>query len=151
MRRAVIGAVLSVGVIAVGAAPANGATRAEYITQVDPICQSTNDAMSHAAKGLQQDKKARRFKVAARKLRAQLAIFGPAVEQIAALDPPVTDAPLIANWVQMLRSQVPVVKHLAKDYAQGHLRTKAYFRLGSLITKTEALVASFGFHSCQDL
>ena len=34
-------AVLSVGVIAVGAAPARAAsTRAEYIAQVDPICES---------------------------------------------------------------------------------------------------------------
>jgi hypothetical protein len=41
MRKAFMPFVLSVGLIAVWAAPANAAsTRAEYIAQVDPICQS---------------------------------------------------------------------------------------------------------------
>ena len=41
MRKAVMPFVLSVGLIAVWAAPADAAsTRAEYIAQVDPICQS---------------------------------------------------------------------------------------------------------------
>lgn len=41
MRKAVMPFVLSVGLIAVWAAPADAAsTRAEYVAQVDPICQS---------------------------------------------------------------------------------------------------------------
>ena len=41
MRKGVIPFVLSVGLIAIWAAPADAAsTRAEYIAQVDPICQS---------------------------------------------------------------------------------------------------------------
>ena len=149
MRRAVIAAVLSLGVIAAGAAPANGAaTRAEYIADADPICLGANTAMKQAAKGLQQDKKTGRFKVASRKIRAQMAIFGPAIEQIAALEAPASDVQLIGTWVQMLRSEVPVAHRLANDYAHAHILTKAYFRLGRLITESEALVASYGFTSC---
>lgn len=41
MRKPVMPFVLSLGLIAVWAAPANAAsTRAEYVAQVDPICQS---------------------------------------------------------------------------------------------------------------
>lgn len=150
MRKAVLPFVLSVGLLVVWVAPADAAsTRAEYIAQVDPICQSANVAMYQAAKGLQRDKKLGRFKVAAQKIRAEVAIFSPAVEQIAAVEPPPTDAQLIGTWVQLLRSEIPVAKRLAKDYAHGHLRTKAYFRLGTLTTESEALVADFGYQHCQ--
>ena len=150
--KVVVALVVSTALIGAGAAPAGAAsTRAEYIAQADPICLSANTAMKQAAKGLQQDKKTGRFKVAARKIRAQTAIFGPAVEQIAALEAPASDAQLIGTWVQMLRSEVPVAHRLANDYAHGHILTKSYFRLGRLITESEALVASFGFQYCQNM
>ena len=58
MRRAVITAVLSVGVIAVGAAPARAAsTRAEYIAQVDPICESFVGTHDAAVKAYNKDAK----------------------------------------------------------------------------------------------
>lgn len=150
LKGAIALALLAVSAVAV--TPAHAAsTRAEYIAQADPICLSANTAMKQAAKGLQQDKKTGRFKVAARKIRAQAAIFGLAVEQIAAVEAPTSDAQLIGIWVQMLRSEVPVAHRLAKDYAHGHILTKAYFRLGRLITESEALVASFGFQYCQNM
>ena len=41
MRRALISSVLSIGLIAFGASPADATlTRAEYIAQLDPICQA---------------------------------------------------------------------------------------------------------------
>jgi hypothetical protein len=154
MRRAVIAAVLSVGVIAAGAAPANGAaTRAEYIAQVDPICQATIDAQRQAAgpKGFLGPLNHGHYKAAGRSMRRVFAAFGPGVEQVAALEPPAADAQLIGTWVQDLRAQVPLGNRVAGLLIHNRLPLKLLARLGRLNRSTQGLVADFGFHSCQDL
>jgi hypothetical protein len=151
MRRAVIGAALSVGVIAVGAAPANGAaTRAEYIAQVDPTCQVTIDAEGQAAgpKGFVGPLNHGHYKAAGRSMRRVFAAFGPGVEQVAALEPPAADAQLIATWVQDLRAQVPLGNRVAGSLIKNRLPRKLLGRLGKLNRRTQALVASYGFTSC---
>jgi hypothetical protein len=154
MRKAVMPFVLSVGLIAVWAAPADAAsTRAEYIAQADPICHSTNVAVAQAARGIRSDERQGRFKVAARKLRKEIPLQSAGVEQIAAIEPPPADAQLLGTWVQMLRSQLPVAAQLATDFARGRIRkaAKVDVRFGKLIQQTEALVTSFGFQYCQQL
>ena len=155
MRRAVITAVLSVGVIAVGAAPANGAaTRAEYIAQADPICQTTMEAERRALgpKGtVIRLMKEGRFKAAARRYRNSNVAWSVGVEQLAALEPPSADAQLLATWVQMLRAQTPVAKQIAAAVAHGRFLDKLLARIGSMNVKTRGLVSTFGFQYCQKL
>ena len=114
MRRAVIGAVLSVGVIAVGAAPAGAAsTRAEYIAQVDPICQSfvgrINDArtsysrsykrwgrdLNHGSLKRWERQTHRTFQ----SLRTLIQIEAALTDQIAPVPPPAEDATTINAWL----------------------------------------------------
>ena len=58
MRKALIPFVVSVGLIAIWASPANAAsTRAEYIAQVDPICQSFVGPENAAAKAYHRNYK----------------------------------------------------------------------------------------------
>ena len=154
MRRAVIGAVLSMGVIAVGAAPANGvATRAEYIAQVDPICQATIDAQRQAAgpKGFVGPLNHGHYKAAGRSLRRVFAAFGPGVEQVAAIAPAVADSQLIGTWVQDLGAQVPLGNRVAGLLVHNRLPRKLLGRLEKMNPSTQAVVANFGFHSCQNM
>src|SRR3954451_20992746 len=107
MHRALVVFVASMGLIAIGAAPASAApTHPEYIAQADPICRSTIDAQRQAggAKGFLGPLKHGHLKAAGRSMRRVFAAFSPGVEQLAALEPPVADAQLIATWVQDLRA-----------------------------------------------
>ena len=153
--RKVMPFVLSLGLIAVWAAPADAAsTRAEYIAQADPVCQSTEAAERQALgpKGtvLRLMKKGR-FKAAAHRERNTVVAFSAGVEQLAALTPPSADTQLIASWGQMLRAQYPVGKQIAAAMAHGRDLSKLFVRLGSMNLKTHALVADFGFGYCQKL
>ncbi len=155
MRKALIPFAVSVGLIAVWAGPAEaGSTRAEYIAQADPICQSTEAAERRALgpKGtvIRLMKKGR-FKTAAHRYRNTGVAFSAGVEQLAALSPLSDDAQLIGSWVQMLRSQYPVGKQIAAAMADGRDFYKLFLRLGSMNLKTRALVADFGFGYCQKL
>jgi hypothetical protein len=143
------------GAIAVGPAPANGAaTRAEYIAQADPICQTTMEAERRALgpKGtvIRLMKKGR-FKAAARRYRNSNVAWSAGVEQLAALEPASADAQLIATWVQMLRAQTPVAKQIAAAVAHGRSLDKLFARIGSMNVKTRGLVSTFGFQYCQKL
>jgi len=151
--------VLSMGLIALWAAPANAAsTRAEYIAQADPICQSTLQAERQALgpKGtVFRLLKKGRYKEAARRYRNTIAAFAPGVEQVAAVEPPITDAQVIGSWVQMLRAQIPVAKRATDAMAHGRTQGKRLIKflelLGLMNVKTRTLVANFGFQYCQNL
>ena len=134
--------------------PAHAAsTRAEYVAQVDPVCRATIDAQRRAAgpKGYLGPLNHGHYKAAGRSLRRVFAAFGPGVEQVAAIEPPVADGQLIRTWVQDLRAQVPLGNRVAGLLIHNRLPRKLLARLGKLNTSTQALVADFGFHFCQDL
>lgn len=155
MWKAVMPFVLSMGLIAVWAVPAEAAsTHAEYIAQADPICQSTEAAERQALgpKGtvLRLMKKGR-FKAAAHRYRNSGVAYSAGVEQLAALSPPSADAQLIGTWVQMLSAQSPVAKQIAAAMAHGRSLDKLFRRLGSMNVQTRGLVANFGFQYCQNL
>jgi hypothetical protein len=146
--------VLSLGVIAVGAAPAKGATtRTEYIVQVDPICQATINAQRQAAgpKGFVGPLNHGHYKAAGRSMRRVFAAFGPGVEQVAAIQSPTADAQLIGTWVQDLRAQVPLGTRVAGLLLHDRLPRKLIGRLGKLNRTTQAVVGNFGFQFCQNM
>ena len=151
MRKAVIPFVLSVGLIAVGAASAEAAsTRADYIAQADPICLATSQADAHALSGAVTDINKGRFKVAARKVRREGVFFSAGVDLLAALERPPADVLLLGSWIDSLRAQVPIVKRFARalshKQAKRLRRTFAQFLIAR--DKTAALVDEYGFALC---
>jgi sensor domain CHASE-containing protein len=114
MRRTVIAAVLSVGMIAVGVAQAGAAsTRTEYIAQVDPICQSfvgsINDArtaynknhkrwgrdLNHGSLKRWERQTHRTFQSLGTLVQIEAAL----TDQIAAVPPAAEDAATINAWL----------------------------------------------------
>jgi hypothetical protein len=151
MRKAVMPFVLSMGLIAVWAAPAEAvSTRADFIAQADPICLATAQADAHALSGGVTDINKGRFKVAARKLRRAGVFFSGGVDQLAALERPPTDASLLGSWIDSLRAQVPIVNRFAR--ALSHKQVKRIRRTSAQLLiaedKTVALVDDFGFALC---
>jgi hypothetical protein len=114
MRKAVMALVVSMGLIAVWAAPAEAAsTRAEYIAQVDPMCrenlgpwQETYAAEVKTFKkwmGLSKNgalkawiRQTHRY---ARALERHVQVHASLTQQISTVPPPVDDAQLVASWL----------------------------------------------------
>ena len=154
MRRALTLVVLSVALTWLGATAAIAAdTRAEYIAQVDPVCQATISDQAKAAgpKGFVGPLNHGHLRAAGRSMSRVFAAFSQGVEQVAAIVPPVADAQLIGTWVQDLRAQVPLGNRVAGILIHNRLPRKLLARLGNLNIRTRAVVASFGFHSCLEL
>ena len=152
LRGATALALLAALAVAVPLAHA-ASTRAEYIAQVDPICKATIDAQRQAAgsKGFVGPLNHGHYKAAGRSLRRVFAAFGPGVEQVAAIVPPAADSQLVGIWVEDLRAQVPLGNRVAGLLIDNRFPRKLLSRLGRMNRTTRAIVANFGFHSCQAL
>src|SRR5215204_3274570 len=118
MRKAIMPFVLSVGIIAVGAGPAHAAeTRAEYIGQVDPICQSFVGPESVAYKAYRKNAKREGHLAGKGTLKAWLnatrrtsksltrlvQLDVSMIDQIAAVSPPAADAGTVGTWLNLRR------------------------------------------------
>ena len=165
MRRAVIAAVLSMGVIAVGAAPANGAaTRAEYVVQADAICQAVRGQASDADSAYIKNYK-RWFRVAksgtlkafvrqTRRTAGSLLRFTQihmsVTDQIAAVPSPAADAGTVNTWLNY-RRQSDVFSTSAAS-ALKHFKFERFFKQNDHADTAEAAgretIAPFGFQVC---
>ena len=129
MRKAVMPFVLSMGLIAVWAAPADAAsTRAEYVAQVEPICRANLGPWQQTyAAEVRAFKKWARLSTKgtlkawvnqthkyARALERHVQVHNTLTDQISAVPPPPEDGQLVATWL-MLRNEF---ERLAQSAAQ---------------------------------
>jgi hypothetical protein len=137
------------------AAPANAAsTRAEYVAQVDPICAATLTLEKRTFGGVGGDLRHGRNKQAARKFERTDRVFANAIDQLAAVPPPASDAALIGQWIAMLRAQLPRAHHVIRvlrQNARPAVINRALKRLYALSYQTQRVVVTYGFASCQNL
>ena len=167
MRKALIPFVVSVGLVAVWAAPADAAsTRAEYIAQVDPICQPFVGPESAAYKAYRKNTKReghlagkgtlKAWLNATRRTSKSLTRFVQLdvtlVEQIAAVPPPATDAGTVGTWLDdrrkanghaasaaaALNRPVPAVGEYFKQVKRANVWAAA----------TQRAIDGFGFTVC---
>ena len=165
MRRSTIAVILSLGLIAASAdAAAAAPTRADYVAQVDPICQSavgplgavwsaynkTFKRTDHAVKVgntkgfLRGTKKLSQLLVQLSGTRTGM------INQIAAVQPPDADAGTVGTWLGDLRQEV--------TFEQSAARAILRLRIGKFFSKLrsadrasaagKAVISGFGFHVC---
>ena len=165
MWKAVMPFVLSVGLIAVWAVPADAAsTRAEYVAQVDPICQSYKGPEFNAAKAYQRNNKlwvrtatkgtvktfVRQTHRLAQSLFAWDRLHSRMTEQIAAIPPVPTDAAVIDTWLNDRRQSDAFADQAAS--ALNKFQIRRFFRLTARADKVERAgiqaINGFGFQVC---
>jgi hypothetical protein len=152
---------------AVFAAPAGAATtRAEYVAQVDPICQAGLAQETAAAKPVAKklrrlkkhtDSRNARRRALKREMRAlaHLYDFVATVEQgvnaqVATIPPAIEDTNLIQVWLRVRGEEVVVTQRLFRALAKGDFFA-AFALLFEVETKSEEatdLVRDFGFQYC---
>jgi hypothetical protein len=151
-----VGVRILLGALALSAVMVSSAvaapTRAEYIAQADPICQTTNERGVRAIRGQAKDVTSGRYKQAARKHVRLIRIFAAGVSQLAVLQPPDADAALIGSWIQSLQAQIPLAKRITKPLARGHIpkASRILKRLTRLSDETKAMIRDYGFQFCDE-
>jgi hypothetical protein len=153
MRKAVMPFVLSLGLIAVWAAPAEAAsTRAEYAAQADPICKSNDKAFSHLWKSFLRlaDQYPFKIQAAADALERTGRRYSSTIRSLRLIAPPPGDEALIAQWLEVHSRSAAVYPLAASAY-----RANDYKRLNRLIGRAVRLtrharsfVSDFPFQHC---
>jgi hypothetical protein len=165
MRKAVMPFVVSVGLIAVWAAPADAAsTRAEYVAQVDPICVAAVGAETNALGAVSRNSKrwghaakARNVKAFIRTTRrlagsvnAFARVHASVTDQIAAVAPPADDAGTVGTWLNNRRQAGASYRSAAS--ALNLFKVRKFF---SLLRQGDAAevagmraISGLGFQTC---
>jgi len=158
---------LSMGLIAAWAAPADAAsTRAEYVAQVDPICQSfvgpNDDAfrawlkneklLGRVAKNGTLKQFGAQTKRTASSLKRIAGIQANLTNQIAMVQPPTEDFGTVGTWLNHRRQEEALVRSAASILVQFR-PLKQYFRkLDMADAADEAAtrtVSGLGFQVCE--
>ena len=158
MRKLVMPFVLSMGLIAVWAVPADAAsTRAEYVAQAEAVCAGPTPQFIKLLKQEKQlqkraaDLKPSQFAVRLGKIIGKLGtIEGQILTKLATIPPAPGDEAVIAQWLKGGRDQQALINRAARAGKHGKLG-QLLARLNqsiSVATQTNQLVADFGFQSC---
>jgi hypothetical protein len=167
MRKAVLPFVLSLGLITVWAAPAEAAsTRAEYIAEVDPICQSfvgPEKAALHAYRKTAQrwDRLASKWTLKAwlkqtrrvsRSLLRLTELDTTLNGQIAAVPPPAADAGTIGAWLSARGQANALAAAAARALNRPVPQIGKYFKrvkqANASLDAAGRAIAGFGFQVC---
>ena len=167
MRKAVVPFVLSVGLIAVWAAPADAAsTRAEYVGLVDPICQSSvgpNDAafhawikneklLGHVAKNGTLKQFGAQTKRIAQSLKRIAGIQGNLTNQIATVPPPAEDFATVSTWLDYRRQEEALFRSAAAILVQFRPYKQYFHAIDMAAAADQAAtktVSGLGFQVCE--
>lgn len=167
MRKAAMPFVLSVVLVAVWATPANAAsTRAEYVAQVDPICQSFVGPNDDAVRAYLKNEKllapvakhgtlkqfVAQTKRIARSLRRLAGIKANLTNQIATVPPPTEDFATVGAWLDYRRQEEAHVRSAASILIQFR-PYKQYFRKLDMADAADGAatrtVSGLGFQVCE--
>jgi hypothetical protein len=117
---AALSALLVVALLATAAfAVAAEQTRETYVTQVEPICKTNTKANERTLKGVRQEIKTGKLKVAAGQFTQASSAFGKAVKQIAAVPQPVADKAKLAKWIGYLNGETKLLSEIGKALKAG--------------------------------
>ena len=165
LRGAIAVVLLAIPAVSVTSAHA-ASTRAEYIAQVDPICQGFVGPMGDAFRAYFRNERllgrvaikgtSRQFgaqtKRTARSLRRIAQIHADLTNQIATVSPPAEDFGTVGTWLNHRRQEEAIVRSAASILVQFR-PLKHYFRKLKKADRAdgaaETTVSGFGFQVCE--
>jgi hypothetical protein len=125
-------------------------TRAEYVAQLEPICQANTQANSRILKGARHRVKTDQLAKASKQFTRATAAFATTVDQMAAVEQPSSDLATLSDWfgrlrreVTLLRGNTTQLKHGNADRAQ-----RLAVRLNQNSRSANDVVVGFGFNYC---
>lgn len=131
-------------------AAAEAPTRAEYVAQLERICEPGSKSTQRAVHGVRADVRSERFRLAGTKFAKARRIFGHTVRRISTVPRPPDDAKILTRWFAYLDREEVYLGRIATA-----LRTERIPRFQRALTdfvhqgnRANNAVISFGFYYC---
>jgi len=149
--RTVASIVVATLAIAAIAHAAEGPTRAEYVAQVEPICQVNTLASQRILAGARDKVKQKKLASAGAQFIRAAAAFGKATGEIATVPRPPADEPKLTKWIEHLRLVQTYLRKTGKALKKGDRRhaTIDAIKLRSSGNAANNVVYDFEFHYCR--
>jgi hypothetical protein len=136
--------------LAASSSAAESPTRAEYVAQLERICRPGSDATQRAVRGIRDDVRAERLRLAATKVEKAKRIFARTVRSISGVARPETDRATLDRWFRALRRETVALGRTARSLREEDIprfqRVWADFIHEG--NKANNVVVSFGFNYC---
>jgi hypothetical protein len=142
-------------------------TRADYVAQVDPICQASKASQKHEARkykrqfrrlreqGLDPDRPTKRaIRMTVRFYDRLARIQRGTTNQIAIVPPAPGDEPLVAEWLRLRSMRIELTNHAIHAYARNrksHQFKRLLEKANLAEINAESAVADFHFRYCTPL
>lgn len=125
-------------------------TRAEYVEQSEPICKQNTIANRHILKGVREDVREDRLKLAGAKFSKAASALGQTNQRLEQLPRPSADESRLARWFTHLRDETKLLEKVAKQLRQGSRDDlgKYILELRHNANVANNVVLTFGFEYC---
>jgi len=152
MRRIIIAIVIPIFVTQVAALNADGAevTRAQYVEQSEPICKSNTIANRDILKGIREDVREGRLKLAGGKFSRAARALDRTIKRLELIPRPTDDESRLARWFAHLNGETKQLEKVARRLRKGSTVDLAQYvlELRHNANVTNNIVLTFGFEYC---
>lgn len=127
------------------------AERQAYKAQVEPICKQNREANERVLKGVKQNIKAGKLKLAGTQFAKGAAALKKARTQLAAVPKPAADSARLTKWLGYVKSEVELFEKVSKKLKAGdkHGAQRMALQLTSTVNKANNTVLAYEFNYCR--
>jgi hypothetical protein len=147
--------VLGTMLLLLAASLAFGATleedRTAYKEQVEPICKQNRQANERVLKGVKQNIKDGKLKLAGTQFAKGAVALKKAYTQLAAVPKPAADSARLTKWLGLIKTEVELFENVSKKLKAGDKRgaQRMALQLTTTVNKANNTVLSYEFRYCR--
>jgi hypothetical protein len=128
-----------------------GEERQAYKAQVEPICKQNREANERVLKGVKQNIKNGKLKLAGTQFAKGAAALKKARTQLAAVPKPAADSARLTKWLGYIKTEVELFEKVSKKLKAGdkHGAQRMALQLTSTVNKADNTVLAYEFNYCK--
>jgi len=125
--------------------------RQAYKTQVEPICKQNREANERVLKGVKQNIKAEKLKLAGTQFAKGAAALKKARLQLAAVPQPAADSARLTKWLGLVKTEVELFEKVSKKLKAGDKQgaQRMALQLTSTVNRANNTVLAYEFKYCR--
>lgn len=125
--------------------------RQAYKAQVEPICKQNREANERVLKGVKQNIKNGKLKLAGSQFAKGAAALKKARTQLAAVPKPAADSARLTKWLGYVKTEIELFEKVSKKLKAGdkHGAQRMALQLTSTVNKANNTVLAYEFNYCR--
>jgi hypothetical protein len=125
--------------------------RVAYKAQVEPICKRNREANERVLKGVKQNIRAAKLKLAATQFAKGATALKKARTQLAAVPKPASDSARLTKWLGYIKTEIELFEQVSKKLKAGDKRgaQRIALHLSPTVTKANNTVLPYEFRYCR--